>query len=62
MDALYLLLRAFFAKDSELAWVKVLGSVLMGDVAMGAIMLRIDQRGRVGGKKMDIHVLGLMQW
>ena len=62
MDALYPLLRAFFEKDSELARVKVFGSVLMGDVAMGAIMLRIDQRGRGGGKKMDIHVFGLMQW
>ena len=41
---------------------KVFGSVLMGDVAMGAIMHRIDQIGRVGIKKTDIYVFGLMQW
>ena len=62
MDALYPLLRASFEKDSELARVKVSGSVLMGDVAMGAIMLRIDQSGRVGGKKTRIHVFGLTRW
>ena len=62
MDVLYPLLRAFFEKVSELARVKVFGSVLMGDVAMGAIMPRIDQIGLVGGKKTHIHVFGLMRW
>ena len=62
MDVLYPLPSAFIEKDSELAKRKVSGSVLMGDVAMGAIMRRIDQIGRVGIKKTDIYVFGLMQW
>ena len=62
MDALYPLLSPLFEKDSELAGAAVYGSVLMGILDMGAITLRIDQRGRVGIKKMDIHVFGLMRW